>query len=63
MLFFNRILNELGIDSEEFFFCDNVTLYYKNDPKPFGQVIYKNGHYKLKVGDVEESIGRRHVIG
>jgi hypothetical protein len=62
MFVLNGILTELGIDTEEFFYSDNVKLYHKNDIKPFGEVIYKDGHYKLTVGNVVEPNGRKHVV-
>lgn len=54
MQFTNAILSSLDIDSSEFLYKKNITLYDKEAKKPFGKVTYENGHYKLTVGDLPD---------
>lgn len=58
----HSILNALELDTEEFLYDKHVTLFKKNEPKPFGQVSFEQGRYKLTVGYVEEVKGPRHVV-
>lgn len=58
----NSILNELGLDSEEFLYNDHVMLYKSNDIKPFGQVSFDNGHFRLTVGRVDSVKGIKHIV-
>ena len=46
----NSILSTLDIDSSEFFYKSDVTLYDKEKENPFGIVTFENGHYRLTVG-------------
>lgn len=46
----NSILSTLDIDSSEFFYKSDVTLYDKEQKNPYGKVTFENGHYRLIVG-------------
>lgn len=57
----NSILTAFDLDTEEFFYSSLVTLYDENTKKPFAQVTFENGHYKLTVGDVEAANGSKRL--